>query len=149
MKTVTRTVVFVLLSAAAFARWGVQSFADDAAHPIDRALDACVEKNSSTAGMVRCNDRALKAWDTELNKNYRALSARLKAKDRAALKEAQQQWLRFRNREYRLIAAMYGRLDGTMYAPMRVAAAMQISRRRALELRGYLELLSPSSASAH
>jgi len=39
-------------------------------HPIDKALDACTDKNGSTAGMVQCTDKAYAAWDKELNKNY-------------------------------------------------------------------------------
>jgi uncharacterized protein YecT (DUF1311 family) len=37
-------------------------------HPIDKALEACIDKNGSTAGMVECTDKAYAAWDKELNK---------------------------------------------------------------------------------
>jgi len=46
--------------------------------PIDKALDACIEKNGSTAGMVECTDKAYAAWDKELNKNYGELMRALK-----------------------------------------------------------------------
>ena len=39
-------------------------------HAIDKALEACIDKNGSTAGMVECTDKAYAAWDKELNKNY-------------------------------------------------------------------------------
>jgi uncharacterized protein YecT (DUF1311 family) len=43
---------------------------EQAQHPIDKALEACIDKNGSTAGMAECTDKAYAAWDRELNKNY-------------------------------------------------------------------------------
>jgi len=61
-----------LLPALAFALLlGTVTIAQDQPqHPIDKALDACIEKNGSTAGMVQCTDRAYASWDKELNQNY-------------------------------------------------------------------------------
>jgi uncharacterized protein YecT (DUF1311 family) len=62
-------------------------------HPIDKALEACIDKNGSTAGMVECTDKAYAAWDKELNKNYGELMRALKARQKEELRLAQLEWI--------------------------------------------------------
>jgi len=66
-------------------------------HPIDKALDACIDKNGSTAGMVECTDKAYAAWDKELNKNYGELMRALNPKQKEALRLAQLEWIKYRD----------------------------------------------------
>jgi uncharacterized protein YecT (DUF1311 family) len=114
---------------------------DEEKHPIDKALESCLDKNSSTAGMVECMDRAYKQWDGELNRVYAELMKRLDAAEKAKLKEAQLQWLKFRDSEFKVIDGIYSKMDGTMYIPMHVDSRALIVRNRALELKSYLSLL--------
>ena len=62
------TLASVLLSAT------VSIAQEQTQHPIDKTLEACIDKNGSTAGMVECTDKAYAAWDKELNQNYSELS---------------------------------------------------------------------------
>lgn len=62
-------------------------------HPIDKALEACIDKNGSTAGMVECTDKAYAAWDKELNKNYGELMRARKARQKEELRLAQLEWI--------------------------------------------------------
>jgi len=109
-------------------------------HPIDKALDACIEKNGSTAGMVECTDKAYAAWDKELNKNYGALMQKLKPRQKEALRLGQLEWIKFRDLEFKFIDSIYDTLEGTMYIPMRIGTRMDIVKKRALELKEYLDL---------
>jgi uncharacterized protein YecT (DUF1311 family) len=111
-------------------------------HPINKALEACIEKNSSTAGMVECTDKAYAAWDKELNKNYGALMSALKPKQREALRIAQLNWIRYRDLQFKFIDSVFDTLDGTMYIPMRISSRMQVIRKRAQELKDYLNLVT-------
>lgn len=63
-------------------------------HPIDKAYDACTEKNPTTGGLVECAETAYKKWDLELNKNYQALMRRLKPAGKQLLKSSQVSWTR-------------------------------------------------------
>ena len=114
-------------------------------HPIDKALDACIEKDGSTAGMIQCTDQAYVAWDRQLNKNYGNLMRRLKPGQQTALKAAQLQWLRHRDSEFQLIDRIYDSLQGTMYLPMRISERLELVKKRALALKGYLDLLEEGS----
>lgn len=113
---------------------------EESKHPIDKALEACIDKNGSTAGMVECTDKAYAAWDKELNKNYGALMQGLKPKQKETLRLAQLEWIKFRDQEFKLIDSIYDTLEGTMYIPMRIDSRMEVIRKRAIELKNYLDL---------
>jgi uncharacterized protein YecT (DUF1311 family) len=110
-------------------------------HPIERALEACIDKDSSTAGMTNCADKALESWDKELNRVYNELARKLDPEGKLALKAAQSEWIKYRDSEYGLIDAVYYHMEGTMYIPMRVEARTRIVRERSLALEHHLELL--------
>src|SRR5881397_914981 len=95
-------------------------------HPIDKALEACIDKNGSTAGMVECTDKAYAAWDKELNKNYGDLMRKLATKQKEALRLSQLEWIKHRDLEFKFIDSIYDTLAGTMYIPMRIAAHMEV-----------------------
>ena len=109
-------------------------------HPIDKALDACIDQNGSTAGMVECMDKAYAAWDKELNKNYGELMRTLNAKQKEALRLSQLEWIKHRDLEFKFLDSMFDTFQGTMYIPMRVGARMDIIKHRAVELKQNLEL---------
>ncbi|HVS21046.1 MAG TPA: lysozyme inhibitor LprI family protein, partial [Pyrinomonadaceae bacterium] len=110
-----------------------------AQHPIDKTLVACIDKNGSTAGMVECADRAYAAWDKELNKNYGELMRALKPKQKEALRLAPLEWIKQRDLDFKFIDSLYDTFEGTMYIPMRVDARMEVIKKRALELKNYLD----------
>jgi uncharacterized protein YecT (DUF1311 family) len=110
-------------------------------HPIDKSLEACIDKNPSTAGMVECTDKAYLAWDKELNKNYGELMRTLKPGQKESLRAAQLEWIKYRDLNFKLIDSVYDTMQGTMYIPMRIEARVEMIKRRALELRGYLDLI--------
>jgi uncharacterized protein YecT (DUF1311 family) len=111
-------------------------------HPIDKALEACIDKNGSTAGMVECTDKAYVAWDKELNKNYGELLRALKSSQKEVLRVAQLEWIKYRDLDFKLIDTLYDTMQGTMYIPMRIDARMEVIKKRALQLRGFLELIT-------
>jgi len=111
-------------------------------HKIDKELDACIDKDPSTAGMVECIEKAIKQWDGELNKNYKLLAGALDKEGQENLKKTQLEWIKFRDAEIKLIASVYSKKEGTMYVPMSCDSVMEITKKRALELRSYYELIT-------
>lgn len=109
-------------------------------HPIDIALDKFMDKNPSTQGMVGCLDEAYKKWDAELNKNYKALNLKLNAKQKAALLTSQRKWIEYRDLEFKFQSELYSTMEGTMYQPMAVDSRLEIVKKRALDLKSYLNL---------
>ena len=129
--------LFVFLPVAAFAQDG----APREEHAIDKALGRCIDKDPSTAGMVNCIAQASRDWDKELNRNYQRLTGALDPEPRRALRTAQQEWLKYRDREFALIDALYAKMEGTMYIPMHAEDRLRVVKRRAQELASYLEFI--------
>ena len=137
-KSFVALLCLLLLATVSFAQ-------EESQHPIDKALDACIEKDPSTAGTIQCTDKAYLAWDKELNKTYVALMRALRPAQKEVLKAAQLEWIKVRGADFKLIDSIYDTLQGTMYIPMRIDARMELVKKRALQLRGYLELTADAS----
>jgi len=110
-------------------------------HPIDRELSLLLRKDPSTFGQMEAFSKGIELWDAELNRNYKALFAKLDDSGRQQLREAQRAWLAFRDAEFRRTDVLYGRKDGSMFRPMAVSARMELVKARALELAKSIEIL--------
>ncbi len=109
--------------------------------PIEQKVNRLRDRAASTADMVQAEEEGTKLWDGELNRVYGELLKRLPAADREVLRETQRRWIAFREENRRVIAAVYGRAQGTMYAPMAVAADSEVVRARVLQLRVNLDIV--------
>jgi uncharacterized protein YecT (DUF1311 family) len=135
-----KTLCFALLSVFLLAPAAIAQ--EQSQHPIDKALEACIDKNGSTAGMVECTDKAYAAWDKELNRIYGELMRSVKPSQKESLRLSQLEWIKYRDLDFKLIDSVYDTMQGTMYIPMRIDARMEIVKKRALELKGYLDLVT-------
>lgn len=120
---------------------GLASAQETQRHPIDVALDACMEKDPATAGMLRCTDVAYKKWDQEMNKNYRTVMNMLKPAGKRFMRSAQLSWIAYRDNEFKLIDSIFDDVKGTMYIPLRLDTKMQIVKQRALALAAHIDML--------
>jgi len=114
------------------------TYAAEEQHPIDKVHEACMAKDYSTYGMIKCSDQAEKKWDAELNKVYRALRSKLNREGKKRLKKSQQKWLKYRDSEFETIATIYGAMGGTMWGVIAVGQRMEVVKQRVLILQGYL-----------
>ena len=90
----------------------------------------------------------LELWDKELNRVYQELKKLLPEKSFAALKASQVQWLAFRDTQIAFINSCYDQYEGTMHQPMRASAIMEVTRARALDLTGRLDMHKEHAADA-
>lgn len=116
-------------------------FSQETKHPIDLYLDSCMEKDMSTAGIVKCMEEATKMWDAELNKYFKLLIKELDEESVYILKSAETEWLVFRDKEFQNIDNIYSKLKGTMFIPMKYDTRLDIVRTRALRIKDYYEIL--------
>ncbi len=127
---------------AAFSGSLQETPAAPAKHPIDVWLEECLAKDETTAGQRACLATAYEKWDGELNRVYQELLTKLPEDARPALRAAQVAWLNHRDEEFKLLAALYDALDGTMYPVMKASDRVDFVRNRALELSSYLDVLN-------
>jgi uncharacterized protein YecT (DUF1311 family) len=114
---------------------------DKGQHPIDKQFAACLDsaENQSTIGMSACAVRARIACDKELNKNYKLVTAKLSKEGQEKLKAAQRNWIAYRDKELELCYSLYSSLDGTIWSNVSANRQAEITRTRALELKGYYD----------
>ena len=132
----------IILPALAYSQGDTQE-----KHPIDVWYENCIDSNGSTMGMIMCADSAAVLWDIELNKNYKLLMDVLVDKAKEDLREAQREWITFRDKEMQAISSYYEYVyeimgGGTMYPMLASGARMEVIRKRALELKGMYDELS-------
>jgi uncharacterized protein YecT (DUF1311 family) len=111
-------------------------------NPIDSELTACMDKDPSTHGVLKCIDNAYKKWDDELNNYYQKLMDLLDGDAKERLKEAERKWIEYRDLEYKNIESIYSKKEGTMYLPMLALDKMNVIKRRALQLMDYYQLVT-------
>lgn len=110
--------------------------------PIDEAYDKCLKDSSTTVGMCNCGKAAMDAWDKALNTNYKLLMKVLSQTTKSELINAQKEWISYRDKEFGLIDKInYTEMQGTMYYPVAYDRKMQVIKNRAIELKGYYDLL--------
>ncbi len=110
-------------------------------HPVDQQCEACIDRDSSTAGILKCLDEAYVMWDRELNTVYRNLRKLLGPQQLEALKTSQRAWLRYRDAEFETLELMYRSLDGTMWAIAAQDDKVELVKTRVLTLSIYLDSL--------
>ena len=92
--------------------------------------------------MTNCTNQALLEWDSELNRIYKELQRSLDEEAKSSLRNSQRKWITYKEAEIQSINKIYSSLQGTMYIPMRANAILQITKKRTLELKSYLALVS-------
>ncbi|SHK49921.1 lysozyme inhibitor LprI family protein [Thermocrinis minervae] len=137
MRRVFKSLVLVFVLVFVFV---VVSFSEEKQekHPIDVWLEKCIEKDSSTAEMINCSNKAYEMWDKELNRVYQELMKKLSPEEKELLKESQRQWLKFRDAEFRFINQIYG-YEGGFYHTQRIGSKIDLVRERVLHLLDYLK----------
>lgn len=119
----------------------------DDKHPLDTWYENCITIDGSTMGMIQCADSAAVLWDIELNKNYNLLLDMLDDTTKEDLREAQRQWMVFRDKELKAIDSYYTYIyeimeGGTMYPMLASGARMEVIRKRALEIKSMYDELN-------
>lgn len=111
-----------------------------AQNKIDADLEKCLSQRNSTASQVSCVSSARDSWDKELNKSYLSLSQKLSKTGKMELVEAQRNWIKFRDSEFKLIDKYY--LDikkGTLFYVIAEEKKLEIVKERALQILDYEE----------
>jgi uncharacterized protein YecT (DUF1311 family) len=107
--------------------------------PIDTLLQRCTDKNDSTYGMLQCISQANQQWDHVLNRNYQRLMHTLSPEQQTPVRNAQRQWIAFRDGQIKAIQAIYDR-QGTLWGVIASEKVMDLTKDQAQRLSGYLTM---------
>jgi uncharacterized protein YecT (DUF1311 family) len=112
-------------------------------YKIDTILNKCIDKtNGGDISIISCLQKAEMNWDAELNKTFRLLLSKLDSSDQRKLREAQRQWIIYKDKEIKFFTDVYGKQDGTMWNLSISDKRMQLIRQRTVELLDYYEILT-------
>lgn len=101
--------------------------------------DPCFDKAQTQAELNQCAGNAYKRADSELNRLYQQITARLKGDDaaRQRLVDAQRKWLQFRDAECAF--QTLGTAGGSIQ-PMNVSSCLtELTRARVTQLQNHLD----------
>lgn len=110
---------------------------------LEQQLAQCLEKNSSTVGMISCYNNSAAAWDTQINQYYQLLGG----DKNPELRNSQTAWLKFRDLEFAWLQKKYVKAyensgGGTLWGVVSIEEKMKFLRQRALELRYHYRILT-------
>jgi uncharacterized protein YecT (DUF1311 family) len=108
-------------------------------HPIDTVSNMCVNRNSSTVGIVDCGYKTLKLWDSYLNTVSQKLSSRLPERQQKLLEISQKAWIDFREKKIKYLQNYYNR-SGTIWQIILIENLIEITKKRTFELESFLSL---------
>lgn len=102
---------------------------------IDSDLDACLQEKSSTVDMSRCYKAASDAWDKEMNAQYHQLMQKLQGKQQEQLREAQRNWVKYRDSWTAAAKGYFVQQQGTMATISLGQQSVYLNKNQALQLR--------------
>ena len=92
-------------------------------------VDECMQKDSSTAGMVECINAEFAVQDKILNENYKKTMSILNDENKKILKDIQSKWIAYKEAK----CAFYPR-QGTIHRLDAADCYLQMTKERAAEL---------------
>ena len=92
-------------------------------------VDECMQKDSSTAGMVGCINAEVAVQDKILNENYKKAMSVLNEENKKILKDIQRKWVAYKEAK----CAFYPP-QGTIYLVIAADCYLQMTKERAAEL---------------
>lgn len=94
-----------------------------------RRIDECMQKDSSTAGMIQCIDAEFAIQDKLLNQNYKKAMSVLNDENKKILKDIQRKWVAYKEAK----CAFYPP-QGTIHRLDAADCYLQMTKERATEL---------------
>jgi len=94
-----------------------------------KRVDECMQKDSSTAGMVGCIKAEFAVQDKILNENYKKAMSVLNEENKKILKDIQRKWVAYKEAK----CAFYPP-QGTIYLVIAADCYLQMTKERATEL---------------
>ncbi len=101
---------------------------------IDSICQQCIESNPSTMAIVHCYGVATESWDSVLNREYSQLMEILDEEQREKLRDAQREWISFRDHMIESFYFIYGKNDGTIWKAIIAEEKMKLTKAQALRL---------------
>lgn len=101
---------------------------------LDVQLKNCQQAAVNTLDNLHCYEVANKAWDSELNKQYKLLLAGQSPEAQAALKNAQRAWIGYRDSYFQGMNRFYQQQQGTIWGLVASESKLNVVKEKARDL---------------
>lgn len=101
---------------------------------IDDSLARCKNVASATQDISECYQTAMKAWDVELNNQYKLLLNDQSKIAQAKLKIAQRGWVKYKDDYFLAINAFYQQQQGTIWSLVAAETKLNVIKDKAIDL---------------
>lgn len=101
---------------------------------IDDSLERCKNVASATPDISDCYQTAMKAWDVELNNQYKLLLKDQSEVVQAKLKIAQRGWVKYKDDYFLAINAFYQQEQGTIWSLVAAETKLNVIKDKAIDL---------------
>jgi uncharacterized protein YecT (DUF1311 family) len=101
--------------------------------PIELLTEKCIRDHSTTQGIAACFAAGRERWEREMNRAYEVLLGILDDAQRKPVKDAQQEWAKFREAQTAAIAAV-NQHTGSIWRGVSAEQEMQLIREQAERL---------------
>lgn len=106
-------------------------------HPIEMVLQACIQKDSSHFGMMKCTENATVAWEKEIEQNISCLKEKLPQEDFVLIEKSQKQWEEYKKTTYKAIDQLVFNQQGWMYQEIALGEKLELTKQRAQLLKSF------------
>ena len=127
MKKGLLTIVLLLCSVSAHAKAPLGKDIDD-------SLARCKNVASATQAISSCYQTAMKAWDAELNNQYKLLLKDQSVAAQEKLKIAQRGWVKYKDDYFLAINAFYQQEQGTVWGLVAAETKLNVIKEKAIDL---------------
>lgn len=110
---------------------GPASAAETLRQDLDTRLANCQQQAVSTLDNIQCYEVTHRAWDSELNKQYRLLLAGQSPEAQAALKNAQRAWISYRDSYFQAMNRFYQQQQGTIWVLVASESKLNVIKEKA------------------
>ncbi|MEO9078783.1 MAG: lysozyme inhibitor LprI family protein [Rhodanobacter sp.] len=113
--------------------------------PIDKLVDACLQKSNTTMDIQACYGDGYGRWDAQMNLSYQKFmdssDPDIGSEAKQSLRVAQRAWLQYRDRQIDALSGLYGTRSGTIWPTVELQKRVALPKARALALATYLQAL--------
>lgn len=127
LKRTLLTVLLLIITTLTYAN-------DNFGKMLDDELTGCTNKAENTLATIECFNVGLKAWDAELNKQYKLLLTDQSEEFKASLKKSQIAWIVYRDSYIEAMQSFYRQQDGTIWGIVISDAKLRVTRDKAIDL---------------
>ena len=107
-------------------------------YPIDKKLEKCASENFMTAGMNKCANEGIEAWNRVILNYSKQMEKHLNKEEFLSFTKTQTAWEDYYKKEKDFLNKTIAQKDGDVHTTIAIGNLYELIKQRALSLKSYL-----------